>query len=86
MSRDLIIASVNGIAVNTLEDFRAAVLQYNKETLFCYITTESGLTFALWLPDVVSQDSLLAKRYGYNVSPLMNILLCEWEGLVKEAQ
>jgi len=73
-SRDLVVASVNGIPVNTLDDLRNAVLQYDKETFFCNVTTESGVTFALFIPEVLMQDPQLAHRYGYESSALMGVL------------
>ena len=59
------------------EDFRQAVMQYNKETLFCTFETESGVQFALWLPDVIMQDPVLAQRYGYESSQLIKKITTE---------
>lgn len=76
-SRDLIVKTVNGISVSTLSEFREAVMHYDKENLFCAFEMESGVQFALSLPDVIMQEPVLAQRYGYEISEVMTNIVSQ---------
>ena len=81
-SRDLIVKSVNGIPVSTLDELRVAVMNYNKETLFCTFEMESGVQFAQFLPDVIMQDPILAQRYGYESSYMITEIMSQLMAIV----
>jgi len=76
-----ILKEINGIEVKTLDDFRAAVLQGQKDNLFVIkaINTVDNSTdnvlVVLPLDRAIAQEQYLAQIYGYPVSSLLDQLM-----------
>jgi hypothetical protein len=68
-----IIESINNKNVKTLADFRAAILT-SKETRFTTIRTTEKLYSVLSLDKILREEDLLAARYFYRKSKLLDQL------------
>ena len=68
-----LVKNVNGIQVHTLQDFQKAVRD-GVGTGYMVLETEGGTKVALLLKEIVAQEPKLAKKYRYNLSPLVKDL------------
>ncbi|MCB9492893.1 MAG: trypsin-like peptidase domain-containing protein [Epsilonproteobacteria bacterium] len=71
---DLIIESVNGQAVRTIDDFRRAVLEYTNNGIVSFVT-ESNARFDMFVEDILQIDPILAGRYNFVLSDLFKRLV-----------
>jgi hypothetical protein len=65
-----LVKTVNGIKVHTIKDFQDAV-RSGVDTGYMVIETETGTKVALPLKEILAQEPKLAKKYRYNLSPLV---------------
>jgi len=73
---------VNGHPVNSLDDFRKALIP-EKGAIYCNFTTESGALIVLNLIDTLLQELRISELNGYKItSSVRNIFMIKW---VREA-
>ena len=76
-----IIEEVNGKPVKTLQEFRDAVLE-SKKTRFITFKTDDSIYAVLSVDKILKEEDMLAARYFFNKSPLLNQLGSEPEHVV----
>lgn len=66
---NIIITTINGRKVNSIDEFHQAVLDY-AYTHYMVIQLDNGAIVTIKLNDAINQEPAMAKKYGYQLSPL----------------
>jgi hypothetical protein len=65
-----LIKKINGVVVNTIAEFKNAILSHKKDQ-FLTIEVEGGAFVALRLKDILAEEERLSTTYGYQQSDLV---------------